>query len=158
MPSLHSLYMFNRQGDLLQYVEFSRPRQPVNVADDAKMMFGLLFSLNSFCTKLNPSSGGTQTAQPTPGGPIVTTAQKRSVFQSFKTNTYKLHYLETPSGVQLALTTDPAAPDMRDALKHVFGSLYVELVQKNPLHAPGKPFVSEPFVVAVKRYLLAAAG
>jgi hypothetical protein len=40
----------------------------------------------------------------------------------------------------------------------VFGSLYVELVQKNPLHAPGKPFVSEPFVVAVKRYLLAAAG
>lgn len=159
--TLFSLYMFNRQGEMLQYVEFHRPRQPRNVADDAKMTFGLLFSLNSFVTKLNPlgvgSAGSVAPLAPL-SGPAATAAPKRSVFQSFRTNTYKLHYLETPSGVQLALTTDPGAPDMRDALRHVYGSLYVELVTKSPLHTPGRPFVSDPFVVAVKRYLAAAAG
>ncbi len=138
-----SLYMFNRAGECLQYVEWSRPRQAANAADDAKMMFGLLFSLNSFVAKVDPTGAGSA------GG----SAPRRTGFHSFRTSTYKLHYLEVPSGVQLVLTTDPGAPDLRECLRHIYAAFYVELIQKSPLHAPGRPFVSEPFVTAVQRYL-----
>ena len=144
----YSFYMFNRDGECLQYIEWSRPRQAANAADDAKMVFGLLFSLNAFVSKIDPAGGG---GPPPPGPP----PPRKLGFQSFRTDTYKLHYLELPSGIQLVLTTEPSAGDLRDSLRHIYGSLYVELVQKSPLHAPGRPFVSEPFVTAVQKYLRA---
>jgi hypothetical protein len=139
--------MFNRDGECLQYIEWSRPRPVVNAADDAKMVFGLLFSLNAFAAKIDPQGGGS--AGP-PGAPP---PPRRTGFQSFRTNNYKLHYLELPSGIQLVLTTEPSAGDLRDALRHIYSAYYVELVHKSPLHAPGRPFVSEPFVTAVQKYL-----
>ena len=145
MVNYFCFYMFASSGECLQYVEWSRPRARKNAADDAKMMFGLLFSLNGFAAKVDP------TAPPAPPG---APPPRRSVgFRSFRTNTYKLHYLELPSGVQLALCTDPGAPDLRDALRHIYAQLYVEMIVKSPLHQPGKAFVSEPFVQALQRYL-----
>jgi hypothetical protein len=149
----YCFYMYNRGGECVQYIEWSRPRGRKNEADDAKMMFGLLFSLNSFVAKVDPTAP--PGAPPQQGGPPPV---RRVGFRAFRTNTYKLHYFEVPSGIQLALCTDPGAPDLRDALRHIYSSLYVELVQKSPLHAPGRPFVSEPFVAAVQRYLRAQAA
>jgi len=141
----YSLYLFNRAGECLQYVEWTRPRAVQNSADDAKMMFGLLFSLNSFVARVDPTGPGSA------GGGAG--APRRTGFHSYKTSAYKLHYLELPSGVQLVLTTDPGAGDLRECLRHIYGAFYVELVQKCPLHAPGRPFTSEPFVTAVRSYL-----
>lgn len=142
----YSLYMFGRSGELLQYIEWSRPRPAASPADDARMMFGLLHSLARFAVKVDPyaSGGGGGGAQPSGAQPG---------FHTFRTNTYKLHYLETATGLVLALTTEPGAGDAREALRHIHASLYTELVAKSPLHTPGKPFVSEPFVAAVRRYL-----
>ncbi|CAI5952466.1 unnamed protein product, partial [Closterium sp. NIES-65] len=61
-------------------------------------------------------------------------------FHSFRTNTYKLNYLETPSGIKIILVTDPKMSDLRDALKHIYTNIYVEYVIKNPLYVPGEPF------------------
>ena len=150
----YCLYMYNRGGECVQYIEWSRPRARKNEADDAKMMFGLLFSLTSFVAKVDPTAppstpGASQQQQP---------PMRRVGFRAFRTSAYKLHYYEVPSGIQLALCTDPGAPDLREALRHIYASLYVEMVQKSPLHAPGRPFVSEPFVTAVQRYLRAQAA
>ncbi|KAL5683413.1 hypothetical protein ACJX0J_009798, partial [Zea mays] len=59
-------------------------------------------------------------------------------FYSFKTNTYKLNFMESPSGIKLILITHPRTGDQRDSLKHIY-NLYVEYVVKNPLYAPGTP-------------------
>ena len=45
------------------------------------------------------------------------------------------------------------AGDLRDCLRHIYSALYVELVAKSALHEPGKPFVSEAFVQAVRKWL-----
>ncbi|KAK9904240.1 hypothetical protein WJX75_007479 [Coccomyxa subellipsoidea] len=60
-------------------------------------------------------------------------------FRSFRTNNYKLHFLESPSGIKIVLNTDSNARDLRDNLSYIYG-LYVEYVMKNPLYTPGEPF------------------
>ena len=54
-----NLYVFNRAGVCLHYAEWRRPKPVAEGAgtmeDDAKMMFGLAFSLKSLCTALDPA-------------------------------------------------------------------------------------------------------
>jgi len=145
--TLFCLYVYSRDGTLLHYHEWARPRARANAgsSDDAKMMYGLLFSLNAFAQKVDPTAP--------PVAPGSRPPPRRVGFRSFRTSTYKLHFYEVPSGVQFALLTDPGAPDLREALRHVHAACYVDLVAKSPLHTPGRPFVSEAFDVAVTRYL-----
>lgn len=74
-------------------------------------------------------------------------------FHSFSTDVYRLHYLESPSGVRLALCASPDAGDLSEAVAHVYSSLYTEYVLKNPLYDPGQPFSVEPFTNALNAYL-----
>ena len=41
---------------------------------------------------------------------------------------------------QLVLTTEPQAPDLREFLKYIYDTCYVECVVKNPLYKLGEPF------------------
>jgi len=50
-----------------------------------------------------------------------------------KSNVYKLHFLETASGLKIVLTTDPSVGDLNEVLKYIFSKIYVEKVSKNPL-------------------------
>ncbi|GMY07340.1 transposon tx1 uncharacterized 149 kda protein [Fagus crenata] len=59
-------------------------------------------------------------------------------FQSFRTNTYKLSFMESPSGIKIILVTHPRTGDLRESLKYIY-NLYVEYVVKNPLYNPGTP-------------------
>jgi len=47
-----------------------------------------------------------------------------------------VHYLETPTGLRLVLTTDPAVPRLQESLLHLY-KLYVDTVLKNPIYTPG---------------------
>ena len=101
----YSFYMFNRHGECLQYIEWSRPRKVKNSTDDQKMTFGMLFSLNQFVAKMDP-----QQPSAAAGADASSLAGIRKVgFHSFRTNTYKLTFFETQTGLKLVLTTDPAA-------------------------------------------------
>ncbi|KAB2596739.1 trafficking protein particle complex subunit 1-like [Pyrus ussuriensis x Pyrus communis] len=59
-------------------------------------------------------------------------------FHSFRTNTYKLTFMESPSGIKIILVTHPRTSDLRESLKYIY-NLYVEYVVKNPLYTPGTP-------------------
>jgi Sybindin-like family len=52
----HMLYIFNRAGVCLLYREWNRPLRTLDPQQDHKLMFGLLFSLRSFTTKIDPTT------------------------------------------------------------------------------------------------------
>ena len=97
-------------------------------------MFGFLFSLKQTVAKLSPKKGGG--------------------FYACSTSNYRLHYFETASGLRFVLTTDLAATDMREALRHVYSQIYVETVTKNPLYTPGEPITCPAFTQTLERYMM----
>ncbi|CAI5481064.1 unnamed protein product [Closterium sp. Yama58-4] len=129
---INMIYVFNRNGCIF-YREWYRPNPPNT--DDHKLMFGLVFSLRSFTAKMDPINGASGDG---------------CSFHAFRTNTYKLNYLETPSGIKIILVTDPKMGDLRDALKHIYTNIYVEYVIKNPLYVPGEPFRCELFIKTIE--------
>ncbi|KAM7207378.1 Sybindin-like family protein [Naviculisporaceae sp. PSN 640] len=81
-------------------------------SDDAKLIFGTVFSLRNMVRKL----GGEDDA-----------------FISYRTGQYKLHFYETASNLRLVMLTDTSAPSMRNVLHQIYINLWVEYVVKNPL-------------------------
>ena len=132
MVQLYTLSIFNRQGAPLFYKEWSRPAAVKDMKEEHKLMFGFLFSLKQLVAKMSPrKSGG---------------------FYACSTNTYKLHYFETASGLRFVLTTDLAAADMREALRYIYSQIYVECLTKTPLYAPNEPISCPLFIDNLERY------
>mmetsp|Transcript_1721 Transcript_1721/g.2967 ORF Transcript_1721/g.2967 Transcript_1721/m.2967 type:complete len:141 (+) Transcript_1721:159-581(+) len=132
---LFCFYIFNREGVCLHYHEWSRPRPARNDNDDRKMMFGLLFSLKAFANKADPTSNG----------------DSETTFVSYRTDKYKLHYLENISGIRFVLLSQPNAADLREFLRQIYDTCYVEHVIKNPLYTPGEPFKFDQFTSALAK-------
>ncbi|KAI0976236.1 Sybindin-like protein [Xylaria arbuscula] len=113
----------------------SKPRRNKN-ADDAKLIFGTVFSLRNMVRKL----GGDDDA-----------------FISFRTGQYKLHYYETPSNLRFALLTEPGALSMRNVLHQIYINLWVEYVVKNPLapveHKGGVGVRNEMFELGLDKFI-----
>ncbi|GER49213.1 trafficking protein particle complex subunit 1 [Striga asiatica] len=91
----HMLYIFNRNGVCLLYREWNRPLKTLSSQQDHKLMFGLLFSLKSLTAKMDPTSAekGNLGVPQLPG--------QGCSFHSFRTNTYKLSFMESPSGIKV---------------------------------------------------------
>lgn len=82
-----------------------RRSRAARAGDDAKLIFGTVFSLRNMVRKL----GGEDDA-----------------FISYRTGQYKLHYYETASSVRFVMLTDTAAPSMRNVLHQIYINLWVE--------------------------------
>ena len=124
----HMMYVFNRNGVCLLYKEWNRPLHTLNPQQDHKLMFGLLFSLKSLTAKMDPvklvisssllmdlTCGFDQFWIYLSVWLIVGSADKGNLgvpqlpgqgcsFHSFRTNTYKLSFMETPSGIKVSLS------------------------------------------------------
>lgn len=81
-------------------------------SDDAKLIFGTVFSLRNMARKL----GGDDDA-----------------FICYRTSTYKLHYYETPTNLRFVLLTEPGALSMRNVLHQIYINLWVEYGRSIPL-------------------------
>lgn len=82
-------------------------------ANDAKLVFGTVFSLRNMVRKL----GGDDDA-----------------FVSYRTAQYKLHYYETASSLRLVMLTDTATLSMRNVLHQIYINLWVEYGTHPPQH------------------------
>lgn len=142
----YMMYIFNRNGVCLLYREWHRPLRTLDSQQDQKLMFGLLFSLKSFTAKMDPVS----TEKGNLGVPLL--PGQGCSFHSFRTNTYKLNFMESPSGIKAILVTHPKSGDHRESLRHIY-NLYVEYVVKNPLYVPGTPIQCELFNINLDKYV-----
>mmetsp|Transcript_36672 Transcript_36672/g.59268 ORF Transcript_36672/g.59268 Transcript_36672/m.59268 type:complete len:142 (+) Transcript_36672:67-492(+) len=130
--TVYNLYIFSRSGVCLFYEEWSRRKLDMSASEDRKLMFGLLFSMKAFVNKLSP--------KPSTEG-----------FHSFRTNAFKLHYYETPSGLRFVLNTDANAGDLRETLKYIYSQIYVPIALRNPLYTPNDPITSDLFSTALQK-------
>jgi len=100
--------------------------------DDAKLLFGVVYSLRNMTRKLsNPDDN----------------------FVSYRTSKYKLHYYETPTLLKFVMITDARADPKRVVLHQIYVNLYVEFVVKNPLREIEGPVGVETFHLALDQFV-----
>jgi trafficking protein particle complex subunit 1 len=132
-------------------------RKELSKEDDAKLIFGTIFSLRNIVKKL----GGDDdkyvhyTTAVVEGGGLIWAICS---FLSYRTNEYKLHYYETPTRLKFVMITDTKMSNMRIALHQIWVNLYVEYVVKNPLapveHIGGIGVANELFEFGLERFMV----
>ncbi|RGP66483.1 transport particle subunit bet5 [Fusarium sporotrichioides] len=114
----------------------SETAAPTTSSDDAKLLFGTVFSLRNMVRKL----GGDDDA-----------------FISYRTAQYKLHFYETPANLRFVILTDTATLSMRNVLHQIYINLWVEYVVKNPLapveHKKGEGVKNELFELGLDQFI-----
>ncbi|RFU77657.1 multiple myeloma 2 [Trichoderma arundinaceum] len=108
---VYSFYIFDRHTECV-YVKSWMPAHTSGTApalstgsDDAKLVFGTVFSLRNMVRKL----GGDDDA-----------------FISYRTGQYKLHFYETPANLRFVMITDTGSASMRNVLHQIYINLWVE--------------------------------
>ncbi|KAI9799704.1 MAG: hypothetical protein M1825_004439 [Sarcosagium campestre] len=143
--TVYTFYIFDRHTECI-YTRFwnARPRSnptpgghaPLSAKDDARLVFGTVFSLRNMVRKL--------------GGPD-------DNFISYRTGHYKLHYYETPTNLKFVMLTDTKTNNLRVVLHQIYVNLYVEYVVKNPLspveHPGGVGVANELFELALDSFI-----
>ncbi|KJH50667.1 Sybindin-like family protein [Dictyocaulus viviparus] len=127
--TIFNFYLFNRDGACVYYKEWRRDKQSgMQKSEEFKLMFGMLISLRSFAERLSSKDG--------------------NLVRYFKTSSYKMNYMEIPTGVKLIINTDPAAAGIPELLRDVY-KIYVETVVKNALIDTSTQIKSDLFAFRV---------
>lgn len=153
---VYSFYVFDRHAECIYkkkwiarptskgpqangFAEGSSQPKALSAEDDAKLVFGTIFSLRNMVRKL--------------GG-------QEDNFISYRTGHYKLHYYETPTSLKFVMVTDTKTNNLRIVLHQIYVSLYVEYVVKNPLspveHPGGLGVNCEMFELGVEQFVNAS--
>eukprot|EP00088_Acartia_fossae_P011956 TRINITY_DN16100_c0_g1_i9.p1 TRINITY_DN16100_c0_g1~~TRINITY_DN16100_c0_g1_i9.p1 ORF type:complete len:155 (-),score=16.92 TRINITY_DN16100_c0_g1_i9:77-514(-) len=135
--TIHNLYIFDRHGNLLFYHEWVRRKHTsMSKEEEAKLLYGMIFSLKSFVNRLSP------------------TVSKEG-FLSYKTSAYRLNFFETVSKLKLILNTDTetSQSEIRELLSGIYRDIYVEYAVKSPMVVPGEVITSNLFRTKLVQYV-----
>ncbi|XP_054771251.1 trafficking protein particle complex subunit 1-like [Lytechinus pictus] len=133
--TIYNLYIFDRFGTCLFYQEWNRSKQSgMSKDEEYKLMYGLIFSIKSFISRISPMDF-------------------KDGFLNYCTNSYKLHFFETPSGLKFILNSSLNVGPMREILQHLYSAIYVDLIVRNPLCPLNKPIESMLFKTKLDAYI-----
>ncbi|XP_065056669.1 trafficking protein particle complex subunit 1-like [Rhopilema esculentum] len=132
--TIYNMYMFDRNGTCLFYQEWQRRKDSqLSKDEEFKLTYGMLFSLKSFVSRISP-------------------VDPKDNFVSYKTNRYKFHLYETPTGVKILMNTDINVTNINEYLHYIY-MLYVDVVIKSPVSEIGEPIESELFSSSLNNYI-----
>ena len=97
-------------------------------------MYGMIFSIKSFLTRLSHKSA-------------------KEGFLGYSTSKYKLNYFETATGLKFVLNTDISVGSLAEEMWHIYSTIFVEYVTKNPLIKPGEKITSNLFTSKLDAYI-----
>jgi len=124
-----------RSGDV-SVTSSDNPKKALSKEDDAKLIFGVVFSLRNIARRL----GGEDNS-----------------FLCYRTKEYKLHYYETLTRMKFVMITDTKTNNLQLSLHQIWANLYVEYVVKNPLspveHPKGVGVANELFEAALDTFV-----
>jgi hypothetical protein len=103
----------------------ARPAR-LSAADDAKLIFGTIFSLRNMVRKLGGQDDRFGTLDWVGCGCGSRADAICGSFISYRTGQYKLHYYETPTSIKFVMLTDTQTLNMRNVLHQIYVNLYVE--------------------------------
>lgn len=150
--TIYNLYLFDRDGTLLFYHEWIRTKYTsMSKGEEAKLLYGMLFSLKSFSAKLSP-------------------ADMKTGFMSYKTSIYRLSLYETASSLKFVVNTDNESSQqevmlrimicniehllqIRDLMCSLYSNVYVEFATKSPMSVPGEMVTSNLFRTKVDQFI-----
>ncbi|KAL7010360.1 Trafficking protein particle complex subunit BET5 [Cystobasidiomycetes sp. EMM_F5] len=106
--------------------------------EEAKLVYGILSSVRNMAKKLS--------------------GKDDEAFLAYKTSTYKLHLFETPSGFKFVLFSDPNVDSLRNVLRSIYQSAFIEFVVRNPMvemdsAISGKGIDNHAFRTAVHNFI-----
>ena len=135
--TVYNMYIFNKDGDCIFYREWNRKKHTrMSKEEEFKLMYGMLFSIKSFIVP-----------RMSPEGP-------KDGFIGYKTSSYHLHFLETPSSLKIVMNTDPNNTSaVRKHLEVIYGTIFVQYVAKNPLIKVHETIDSELFANKLDEYV-----
>ncbi|EYC41079.1 hypothetical protein Y032_0583g303 [Ancylostoma ceylanicum] len=128
--TIFNFYLFNRDGVCIFYKEWRRDKQSgMPKSEEFKLMFGMLLSLRSFAERLSSKDG-------------------QQLVRYFKTSSYRMNYMETPTGLKMVMNTDPSAVGIPELIRAIY-QIYVDTVMKNPLIDTSTQITSDLFATRV---------
>eukprot|EP00835_Amoeboradix_gromovi_P004454 NODE_347_length_10448_cov_0.163687.p8 type:complete len:168 gc:universal NODE_347_length_10448_cov_0.163687:6517-6014(-) len=127
---LFHLFIYDRHCAPVFTKKYFNGEYAVNESDLQKLIFGLVVSLKNTMKKLN------------------------SEYICHSTDTFKLHYFETPTGYKFVLTTSPSEfftvspsssttePSLRASLQYIYTHYFMPFVILNPQQKLSTPTIS----------------
>ena len=142
--NLRCLFIFNKAEECIFNIDWQKEQYGKSftlgsIADCAKHFISCITCAKVVTGDLAPKGPGAR-----PG-----------TFHAIRTDTYKLHLLETATGYRFVLVTDPntRALDGQHILEYIYGTPFVEFVAKDPRyrHEQGQPVIdSTSFVKSIR--------
>ncbi|CEG49549.1 trafficking protein particle complex subunit partial [Plasmopara halstedii] len=128
---LHSLYIINKAGGLVYQQDLS-PAAPKLSSNDHLRLASTFHSMHAIAALAAPThSGG---------------------IDSLETSTFRLHCLQTPTGIKFFITAALGTADLDVALQTVY-ELYVDYVLKNPFYELEMPIRCSLFNNGLKTFV-----
>ena len=132
---IYEFYIFNNIGNCLFHQNRTGKTHDKHPQDIQKLIFGMLYTMKSTCKKFSPH-------------PVTV-----SPFSSFTTDSYKLHILETPSGLNFVMFSSPELLDQTHSLKWIYSTIFTTFVVRSPFYEPKKIINSNAFRQKLEEYL-----
>lgn len=142
--TIYSFFIFDRHCNCIYSREYShRPNDDGlinknNGSDTSQLLFGILYSLKNMSSKLGDSTIS-------------------NVLKSFSTSKYRIHFMESLTGLKFVLISDNGIDNLQNVLFELYSNFYLRNVVHNALSQvdfkDGETISNRNFIIETDKFL-----